>query len=75
MKRPDTILDEIHATRRKIDERTREMTASERTAYFNERGRIFAEKYGFTIVERVPVRSIPCILEPNRAKFEGDSPS
>jgi len=57
MRKPDTILDEIHATRRRIDERTKGMTASERAAYFNQRGEILAEKYGFKIVERVHVRS------------------
>ena len=50
MRRPDTILDEIHAARRKIDERTRGMTAAERTAYFNQRGETAAQKYGFKIV-------------------------
>ena len=38
MKKPDTILDEIHATRCKIDERTKDMTPTERTEYFNQRG-------------------------------------
>ena len=46
MKKPDTILDEIHAIRRKIDERTKDMTASERTAYFNQTGEAVARKYG-----------------------------
>ena len=50
MRKPDTILDEVHATRRKIDERTKGMTASERTAYFNQRGEAAAKKYGFKIV-------------------------
>ena len=47
MKKPDTILDEIHATRRKIYEMTKNMTASERTAYFNQAGEAAAQKYGF----------------------------
>jgi len=50
MKKPDTVLDEIHATRLRIDERTRSMTASERTAYFNRRGEASARKYGFKVV-------------------------
>ena len=50
MKKPDTILDEIHATRRRIEERTKNMTSSEQTAYFNNRGEIAAQKYGFKIV-------------------------
>ena len=51
MKKPDTILDEIHATRRKIDERTKDMTPAERTAYFNRRGEEAAKKYGFKVVQ------------------------
>ena len=52
-RKPDTILDEIHATRRKIEERTKGMTASERTAYFNKAGEAAAKKYGFKIVTSV----------------------
>ena len=47
MKKPDTILDEIHATRRKLYEATKDMTSSERTAYFNQAGEAAAKKYGF----------------------------
>ena len=47
MKKPDTILDEIHATRRKLNEATKEMTSSERTAYYNQAGEAAAKKYGF----------------------------
>ena len=47
MKKPDTILDEIHATRSRIEERTKGMTVAERTAYFNQRGEAAAKKYGF----------------------------
>ncbi len=50
MKQPDTILDEIHATRCKLYEKTKDMTSSERTAYFNQRGEAVAKKYGFKIV-------------------------
>jgi len=46
MKKPDTILDEIHAIRRKIEETTKGMTVSERTAYFNRTGEAVARKYG-----------------------------
>ena len=46
MKKPDTIMDEIHAIRRKIDERTKNMTASEQTAYFNKTGEAVALQYG-----------------------------
>ena len=52
MKKPDTILDEIHATRRNIEEKTRNMTRSERTAYFNQAGAAAARKYGFRRVDR-----------------------
>ena len=47
MKKPDSILDEVHEIRRRIEERTKDMTASERTAYFNRRGEAAAKKYGF----------------------------
>jgi len=47
MKKPDTILDEIHAIRRKIEEETKDMTSAERTAYFNRVGEAAAKKYGF----------------------------
>ena len=47
MKKPDTILDEIHATRRKLYEETKDMTSSERTVYFNRAGEAAAKEYGF----------------------------
>jgi hypothetical protein len=50
MRKPDTIVDEIHDIRRKIEERTKGMTASEQTAYFNQHGEAAAKKYGFKIV-------------------------
>jgi len=50
MKKPDTILDEIHTTRRKLHEITKDMTSTERTAYFNQRAETAAKKYGFKIV-------------------------
>ena len=53
MKKPDTILDEIHATRRKLYEITKEMTSSERTAYFNQHGEAAAKKYGFKIITSI----------------------
>ena len=46
MKKPDTILEEIHATRRKLNEATKEMTSPERTAYYNQAGEAAAKKYG-----------------------------
>jgi len=52
MRKPDTILDEIHATRRKFEEITKDMTAAERTAYFNTRGELAAEKYGFEVITK-----------------------
>ena len=53
MKKPDTILDEIHATRHKLYEITKDMTSSERTAYFNQRAEAVAARYGFKIVASV----------------------
>ncbi|MCL2766055.1 MAG: hypothetical protein FWD21_00040 [Peptococcaceae bacterium] len=52
MKKPDTILDEVHTTRRKLYEETKDMTSSERVAYFNKRAEEVAEKYGFRIVPK-----------------------
>ena len=57
MKKPDTILNEIHATRHKFEEITKDMTATERTAYFNNRGEITAQKYGFKIITKVITRT------------------
>ena len=50
MRKPDTILDEVHAIRRRIDERTKGMTASERTAYFNQRGEAAAKNMGLSVL-------------------------
>ena len=47
MRKPDTILDEVHTIRRKIEKQTKNMTRSERTAYFNRAGEEAARKYGF----------------------------
>ena len=55
MRKPDTILDEIYTTRRKIDEKIKDMSTSEMTAYFNATGERFAKQYGFkrTTVDEV----------------------
>jgi len=50
MGKPCTILDVIHETRRKIEERTKNMTPAEQTDYFNQRCEVAAKKYGFKIV-------------------------
>ena len=50
MKKPDTILDEVHTTRRKLYEATKDMTTSERTAYFNRQATTIAQQHGFKIV-------------------------
>ena len=47
MKKPDIILDEIHITRCKLYDATKDMTASERTEFFKQTGEAVAEKYGF----------------------------
>ena len=47
MRKPDTILDEIHAIRHKINETTKDMNATERTTYFNKHGEVATIKYGF----------------------------
>ena len=56
MKKPDTILDEVHAIRNRIERRTKDMTPSERTVYFNTRGEAVAKKYGFKIVANTSER-------------------
>jgi hypothetical protein len=56
MKKPDAILNEIHATRCKFEEITKDMTAAERTAYFYDRGEEAAQKYGFNVITKVIVR-------------------
>ena len=58
MRKQDTILDEIHETRKKIDKQTKNMTTTERTEYFNRRGEAIAEKYGFKIVVNVKNKTI-----------------
>jgi hypothetical protein len=50
MRKADTILDEVHATRCKLYEATKDMTTSERTAYFNRQAEAIAQQYGFKIV-------------------------
>jgi len=47
MRKPDTILDEIYTIRRKLYEATKDMSTSERTAYFNATGERLAKEYGF----------------------------
>jgi len=47
MKKPDTILDEIHETRRKLNDAIKDMTSSERTMFYNQAGEAAAKKYGF----------------------------
>ena len=55
MKKPDTILDEIHATRSKIEEKIKNMAVSEQTAYFNRSGEAAAKKYGFRRIEKATI--------------------
>jgi len=53
MKKPDTILDEIHATRRKLNEETKDMSSFERTTFYNQAGEAAAKKYGFRRIARM----------------------
>ena len=59
MRKTDTILDEVHATRHRIEEKTKNMTPSEQTAYFNQRGEAAAKKYGFKIVASTQGGRVP----------------
>ena len=56
MKKPDTILDEIHTTRRRINEKIKDMSTSEMTAYFSATGERLAKQYGFKRVTIDEVR-------------------
>ena len=47
MKKPDTILDEIHTIRRNLYEATKDMSTLERAAYFNTTGERLAKEFGF----------------------------
>ena len=47
MKKPDTIIEEIHEIRRQIAARTAGMSSAERAAYFNQRCAEAARIYGF----------------------------
>jgi len=58
MKKPDTIVDEIHAIRREIEKKTKDMSSSERTAYFNQAGKTAAQKYGFTRISSTKERTV-----------------
>lgn len=49
MRKPDTILNEIHTIRRAIEEKTKGMTHSEIDAYYRNSGKAAAAKYGFKI--------------------------
>ena len=51
MSKPDTILDEIHEARQRIEARAQGMSVTQRTAQVNQRGEAAALKYGFTIVQ------------------------
>ncbi|MDR0445547.1 MAG: hypothetical protein LBH17_00685 [Oscillospiraceae bacterium] len=57
MKKPDTIVADIHAIRRTIDEDTKGMTSSEISAFFDATGKRLAKKYGFKRVSVDEVRS------------------
>ena len=60
MKKPDTILDELHSTRSKINAIVGEMSSAERTAYLNQRGESIAREYGFQILNNPnPLDIIP----------------
>ncbi|MCL1817198.1 MAG: hypothetical protein FWG43_06330 [Clostridiales bacterium] len=46
-------LREVHAIRLMLYDRTKDMTPSERTAYYNQRGAEAAKKYGLKVVQSV----------------------
>jgi hypothetical protein len=55
--KPDTILSEIYAIRRKIDSKTKNMTHEEINEYFKATGERLSMKYGFQRVSVDEVRA------------------
>jgi hypothetical protein len=56
MKKPDTIVVDIHRIRRQIDDDTRGMTSAQISAFFNATGERLAKQYGFKRVSVDEVR-------------------
>jgi len=52
MKRPDTILDEIHEIRRRIYEETKNMTPEELSEYYRRRTDPIIKEYDMKVVSR-----------------------
>jgi len=53
MRKPDTILDEIHEIRRQIYEEIKDMTPEERSEYFRRETAPVIKEYGMKVVSRV----------------------
>jgi hypothetical protein len=56
VKKPDTIVADIHEIRRQIYDETRGMTSAQISAYFNATGERLAKQYGFKRVTVDEVR-------------------
>ena len=56
MKKPDTILNEVHAIREKIDAKTKDMNRKEINEYFNGTGMRLAKRYGFRRISVSEIR-------------------
>lgn len=50
MKKPDTIVADIHAIRRQIDEETKGMTSAQISEYYHKSTEPIIRKYGFRTV-------------------------
>ena len=53
MRKPDTILDEIHEIRRQIYEETKDMTPEEHSEYYRQKTDPIIKEYGMKLVSRV----------------------
>ena len=62
MKKTDTILDEIHAIRRQIDEETKDMTSAERADYINQSAEAALKESGYKVVY-IDEKKTMCRLE------------
>jgi hypothetical protein len=61
---------ELPEIRRKIYEKTKNMTSAEATAYFNTRGEAAAKKYGFKVVHSASKKCDTLLMPPDAEVLE-----
>ena len=71
MKKPDTIVADIHKIRRQIEAETKGMTSAQISAFFNATGERLAKQYGFKRVTVDEVRVYTRNLEQASAAYTG----